>query len=233
MMRGVFFAAVLLLSAASFGAERGDPAMGLQRGIQLYREASYAGSVAALEQARARGGLSSEQSIECAFWLGAGYVALGSTAAARRELKRVLQAAPKYELPEYTSPKVAALFHDVADELERAPRLRPLPPERRPHGGFFVRFEASRTGGRAFGVVAWRWRGERDYHEVALWPSGDVYEAALPIAADGRAGTIEYFAVGQAPSGAIAAGAADKPLELPVARELAASLQKENQTQKR
>jgi len=223
----VVMAACVALSAPAAAGEisrASDGRAALARGIQLYREASYAESVASLEQARARGGLEPEQSVECAFYLGAGYVALNSVTAARRELKGVLAAQPAYEPPQYTSPKVAALFRDVREELEKQPRLRPLPPERRAHsdgGGFVVRFEASRTGGRAFGVVDWRWRGEKNYAEAPLVQSGALLEALLPVTHEG---TLEFFAIGQAPSGPLAAGSAEQPLELPVTRDLASSL---------
>ena len=67
-----------------------DPHGLLQRGIQLYREASYAASVAALEQARQSPALGANEQTECGFYLGADYVALGSMQAARRELRAVL-----------------------------------------------------------------------------------------------------------------------------------------------
>jgi hypothetical protein len=185
----------------------------LRRGIDLYRDAAYAESVAMLEHARARGGLEPAERVECAFYLAAGYVALSSTSAARRELRNVLQEAPDYELPQYTSPKVAALFRDVRDELERAPRLRPLPPERQ-GDALTLRFEASRTGGRAFGVVEWRWRGQTAWREAPLGHRGDALVAAVPVE---QSGALEYFADGRAPNGPLLAGSAERPLELPVA----------------
>ena len=193
----------------------GDARTLLGRGIALYREASYAKSVAALEEARVKGGLEPAQAVECGFYLGANYLALGSLGAARRELRAVLAAQPDYEPPQYTSPKVAALFRDVREELARAPRLHPLPPERA-GGAMRLRFEASRTGGRAFGAVRWRWRGERDFHEAPLahGPGADELATTVPI---DRAGTLEYFAEGRAPAGALAAGSAARPLELPIA----------------
>ncbi len=194
------------------GAADGKPL--LRRGIELYRDAAYAESVAMLEHARARGGLEPAERVECAFYLGAGYVALSSIAAARRELRAVLQEAPDYEPPQYTSPKVAALFREVRDELERAPRLQPLPPERRGET-LRLRFAASRTGGRAYGSVAWRWRGEADWREAPLAHRGDELVAEV---APARTGTLEYWADGRAPNGVLQAGSAARPLELPVAR---------------
>jgi hypothetical protein len=206
----------LVLTCVSALAHAGDGKLLLRRGIQLYREAKYAESVALLEQTRTRGGLEPNERVECAFYLGAGYMALGSTQAARRELRAVLADAPDYELPQYTSPKVAALFRDVRDELERAPRLQPLPPERRGER-LTLRFEASRTGGRAFGSVQWRWRGEGDWHEAPLAHRGGELDADVAV---GRGGTLEYFADGRAPNGPLQAGSAARPLELPVAGPL-------------
>ena len=203
--------AVASAAAASPGASSDGKTL-LQRGMELHREASYAASVAALEQARARGGLESPERVECAFYLGADYVALNSLAAARRELRAVLQADPEYELPQYTSPKVAALFRDVREELERAPRLRPLPPERE-GDALALRFEPSRTGGAAFGVVHWRWRGDRDWREAPLGHAGDELRAHVPVE---HTGALEYWAEARAPGGALQAGLAERPLELPV-----------------
>lgn len=185
------------------------------RGIALYREASYAGAVAALEQARVKGGLEAPRAVECGFYLGASYLAMGSVKAARRELRAVLAAEPDYEPPQYTSPKVEALFRDVRAEAERAPRLRPLPPERDGQA-MRLRFEASRTGGRAFGAVRWRWRGERAFREAPLahGPGADELATTVPI---DRGGTLEYFAEGRAPAGALSSGSPERPLELPIA----------------
>ncbi|HEX9103484.1 MAG TPA: hypothetical protein VF997_14830 [Polyangia bacterium] len=210
-MRSLAVVAVLVCLPAL--ARAGDGKLMLRRGITLYREASYAESVTLLEQARTRGGLEAPERVECAFYLAAGYVALGSTGAARRELRTVLQDAPDYELPQYTSPKVAALFRDVQQELESAPRLRPLPPER--HGDTLtLRFEASRTGGRAYGVVQWRWRGGDRWREAPIGHQGDTLVADVPVE---QTGALEYFADGRAPNGVLSAGTAERPLELQVA----------------
>jgi hypothetical protein len=203
---------VLALLCLPGVAGAGDGTPILRRGIALYREASYAESVAMLEHARARAGLEPAERVECAFYLAAGYVALSSMSAARRELRTVLQAEPDYELPQYTSPKVAALFRDVRDELEKAPRLKPLPPERS-GDALTLRFEASRTGGPAFGVVQWRWHGDVAWREAAMSHKGNVLVADVPVE---RAGALEYFADGRAPNGALQAGSAERPLELPV-----------------
>ena len=189
-----------------------DARLLLERGLQLAREASYAASVAALEQARARGTLEEAQRRECAFYLAADYVALNSMAAARRELRDLLQAAPDYELPQYTSPKVAALFREVRDELEKAPRLRPLPPERR-GTHLLLRFAASRAGGSVYGAVFWRWHGEPAARELPLGHAGDELVARLDV---DRTGTLEYWAEARAPLGALAAGSPAAPLELPI-----------------
>jgi hypothetical protein len=203
---------VLALVCLPAIAVAGDGKPMLRRGIELYREASYAESVAMLEHARARGGLEPPERVECAFYLAAGYVALSSVSAARRELRTVLREAHDYELPQYTSPKVAALFRDVREELENAPRLKPLPPDRR-GDALTLRFEASRTGGRAFGVVQWRWRGDAAWREAPMSHEGDKLVADVPVE---RAGTLEYLADGRAPNGVLQAGSVERPLELPV-----------------
>lgn len=203
---------VLAVGMAAASAARGDGKPMLQRGIQLYREAAYADSAVMLEHARARGGLAAQERVECAFYLGADYVALSSLAAAKRELRTVLQAEPDYEPPQYTSPKVAALFRDVREELERAPRLRPLPPERR-GDALTLRFEPSRTGGRAYGAVQWRWQGEGAWREAPMAHQGAELQATVPVE---RTGSLEYWADGRAATGAMQAGSAERPLELPV-----------------
>jgi hypothetical protein len=183
----------------------------LRRGIALSREASFAPSVAALEQARARGPLSPAEEAECEYWLATDYVAIGSTQAARRELSRLITTSPGYDLPLYTSPKVSALYREVHDELERAPRLKPLPP-RQTHKGLVLAFEPARTGGIAYGAVYWRWQGEREWREEPLGHSGENLSATL---SPSRGGTLEYWAETRAPDGTAAAGSKDKPLEVP------------------
>jgi hypothetical protein len=190
----------------------------LQRGVALYREAAYAPAVAALEQARLSDELQAPERAECAFYLAAGYVALGSPAAARRELGALLDVAPEYELPAFTSPKVAALFRDVMLERERAPRLVALPP-RRAAGAVELRFEPARTGGESFGAAWWRWRGERDFREAPLGhapaPAAGRERLWARIAVE-HGGTIEYYAVVRGAAGRAEAGTRDRPLELPV-----------------
>jgi len=205
-------AVVVVLVCLPALARAGDARPLLRRGITLYRDAAYAESVALLEQARAKGGLEPPERVECAFYLAAGYVALGSTGAARRELRAVLQDEPDYELPQYTSPKVAALFREVREELENAPRMKPLPPERSADT-LTLRFSASRTGGPAYGVVQWRWHGQTRWREAPMRHAGDTLVADVPVE---QAGALEYFADGRAPNGPLQAGSAAQPLELPV-----------------
>jgi tetratricopeptide (TPR) repeat protein len=197
--------------ASSLGA---DGHALLQRGIALHREASYAASVAALEQARAARTLQPVELVECAFYLGASYVALGSLPAARRELRAVIETDPAYEAPPYTSPKVAAVLREVRDELQRAPRLKALPARRPSRNEFVLEFDASRTGGDAFGAARWRWRGEEAWREAPLGHDGDRLAAPLKLE---RNGTVEYWAELRAPGGYAQAGSAERPLELPVA----------------
>jgi hypothetical protein len=215
-------AAALGLGEARARAERPPPPREslsaqalLRRGIALYREASYAGSVAALEQARAArlGTLEPPERVECAFYLAADYVALGSLGAARGELREVMGAMPDYEPPPFTSPKVSALLAEVRAESDRAPRMKPLPPRRVGEASLELRFEVSRTGGRAFGAVFYRMRGEQPFSEAPLGHVGD--DLATQVALQ-RSGTIEYYALAQAPSGAMAAGSPTRPLELTV-----------------
>jgi hypothetical protein len=214
-MRTLATAAIVMTCVALPRAAAGaDGHALLQRGIALYREAGYAASVASLEQARASRALEPAELVECAFYLGADYVALGSSQAARRELRAVIETDPGYELPPYTSPKVAAVMRDVRDELLHAPRLKALPPRRPSRNAFVLEFDASRTGGDAFGAARWRWRGEDKWREAPLGHDGDRMTA--PVAID-RNGTIEYWAEMRAPGGYAQTGSAEKPLELPVA----------------
>jgi hypothetical protein len=187
----------------------------LRRGIALYREASYAPSVAALEQAHAGApsALEPAEEAECSFYLAADYLALGSTGPARAELRRVIRVMPDYEPPLFTSPKVAALLNEVRVEGERAPRLRPLPPRRLSDAAVELRFEAARTGGRAFGAVSYRMRGEATFRDAPLVRAGENLVAQLPVE---RSGTLEYYAEALAPAGGMQAGSSLRPLELPV-----------------
>jgi hypothetical protein len=217
MTRVSLLISVLLLGLSPPAAATEDAHALLRRGISLSREASFAASLAALEQARARGPLSPAEAAECEYWLATDYVAIGSIQAARRELKQLIESAPAYDLPLYTSPKVAALYHEVHDELERAPRLKALPP-RRTQKGLVLAFEPARTGGTAYGAVYWRWRGEREWREEPLAHSGETLQTTLQPA---RAGTLEYWAEARAPEGAARAGTQDKPLEVPAVAPVA------------
>ena len=186
------------------GAGDGKPL--LHRGIELYREASYAESVAMLEHARARGGLEPPERVECAFYLAAGYVALNSPGAARRELRAVLHAEPDYELPQYTSPKVAALFRDVRDgagERAAADAAAAGAARRRAR---LLRFEAvahrraARTAACSGAGAATSAGARRRCATTATTLVADV-----PVE---RTGALEYFADGRAPNGALPAGSA-------------------------
>lgn len=209
----VLLSALVVLVAAQAARAADDPHRLIQRGIELHREASYAASVAALEQARQSNGLGATEQVECSFYLAADYVALGSTQAARRELRAVLEAQPGYELPPYTSPKVSVLFRDVQTELERLPRLRALPPRRKAMNLIELWFEPSRTGGTAFGAAIWRWRGEPTWHEA---PLSHVDEKLVTTLEVDRNGTLEYFAEARGPQGLAQAATRERPLELPV-----------------
>jgi tetratricopeptide (TPR) repeat protein len=194
----------------------------VQRGVLAYREAAYAAAVATLEQARATARLSPEELAECRFYLAASFVALGSTNAARRELRALVEANPGYDLPQYTSPKVVTLFREVREEVENRPRLRALPPVAR-GAVLAVRFEAARTGGTAYGSAFWRWRGERAYRELPLrhgdGSARDDLVAELPLREGTlRAGdpTVELWAEARAPQGLAQLASPERPLEVGV-----------------
>jgi hypothetical protein len=202
----------LLMLLLGLPAQAGEDAHALlRRGISLSREASFAASVAALEQARARGPLTPPESADCGYWLANDYLALGSAQAARRELKQLVATSPGYELPPYTSPKVMALYREVKDELERAPRLKALPPKRT-SDGLVLYFEPSRMGGVAYGAVYWRWQGERGWREAPLGHVGENLSAHLELS---HGGTLEYYAETRAPEGVAQAGSKEKPMEVP------------------
>jgi hypothetical protein len=185
----------------------------LARGIALHREASFAASIAALEQARASKQLASTELNECGFYLAASYVAVGSLGAARRELRALVEGAPDYELPPFTSPKVAALFREVRDEAERAPRLRALPPRRHSPQDLELWFEPARAGGATYGAASWRWHGETTYREAPLTHDGGNLVARVAV---DRTGMLEYFAEVRAATGLAHAGSAEQPLEVPI-----------------
>ncbi len=213
-MKPLVSCALLLLVAPAVAVETPDAHALLRRGIALSREASFAASVAALEQARARGPLSPSEVADCGYWIATDYVALGSAQAARRELRTLVAASPGYELPPFTSPKVAALYREIKDELERAPRLRALPPRSSSGGRELTLYvEPSRTGGTAYGAIYWRWKGEREFVEAPLAHSGENLFARLAI---DHGGTLEYYAEVCAPGGSAQAGSREHPLEVPM-----------------
>jgi hypothetical protein len=215
----IVFSCLLLVALARVAWAGDDPHTLVQRGVQLHREASYASSVAALEQARQSPALTPAEQAECGFYLASDYVALNSMQSARRELRALLEAQPGYELPPYTSPKVAALFRDVQAELERMPRLRALP-ARRKASTVELWFEPSRTGGMAFGAAHWRWHGDDGWHEAPLAHVDDKLITTIDV---DRNGTLEYWAEARGPQGLAQAASKDRPLELPVSGYSAAS----------
>ena len=197
-------------------AEPTDPHAMVRRGIALQREASWTASIAMLEKARASGVLSSAERVECEFYLAAAFVAIGSDAAARRELASVLQAQPSFELPPYTSPKVASLLGEVSRERAQAPGLEAKPP-RASDGGLELGFDARRARTPIYGVVRFRMRGEKTFHEAPL----AVSSAGAPITVAAQvptpaAGVLEYYADALSAEGALHAGSETQPLELPV-----------------
>lgn len=222
MRRAPALVTLAIVGPLSVAARAGEPERDahqlLQRGVQLYREAAYASSVAALERARQAGGLDGAEQAECGFYLGADYVAMSSWDAARRELRALVEASPAYELPLYTSPKVAALFREAKQELQHMPRLLALPPRRLVSDGaarIELWFEAVRFGGTTFGAARWRWRGERGWHEAPLGHAVNGEQLVARLDAD-RGGTVEYFAEARGPAGVAQVGSPERPLELPV-----------------
>lgn len=231
-MRGCRFlvcVVLALLAAATAGsgglAHAADPTDApalLRRGIALQREGSWSASIAALEKARAAT-LAPAERVECAFYLGAAYLAIGSEGAARRELAAVLQAQPSFEPPPYTSPKVASLLGEVARELGQAPSLEARPPRRlaasdHVGSGVELSFEPRRAKAPIYGVVRFRMRGDARWDELAL--QHRTNDADSPLVAEVRprtAGVLEYYADALSAAGALRAGAVGAPLELPLA----------------
>ncbi len=216
----VLFWVVTLAAVAPrvHAAEPTDPHAMVRRGIALQREASWTASIATLEKARASGVLSSAERVECEFYLAAAFVAIGSDAAARRELASVLQAQPSFEPPPYTSPKVASLLGEVSRERAQTPGLEARPP-RASDGGLELGFDARRARMPIYGVVRFRMRGEKTFHEAPLAVS-DTDKAPITVAAQvptPQAGVLEYYADALSAEGSLHAGSETQPLELPVA----------------
>lgn len=189
----------------------------LRRGIGLQREASWSASITMLERARAVGTLSTIERAECAFYLGAAYLAIGSDAAARRELGVVLDLQPGFEPPPYTSPKVASLLGEVARSRATAAQLDPRPP-RTSSEGLELGFEAHRIKGPIYGVVRFRMRGDSDYVAAPLLARSPQHDGTQALAAEvkpGRSGVLEYYADALEPGGRLVAGSADSPYALP------------------
>ncbi|MEO6954430.1 MAG: hypothetical protein ABI321_21715 [Polyangia bacterium] len=191
----------------------------LRRGIELQREASWSASITALERARSTGALSSAERAECGFYLGAAYLAIGSEAAARRELSVVLDLQPGFEPPPYTSPKVASLLGEVARSRATAAQLDPRPPRPSPSSdGLELGFEAHRTKGPVYGVVRFRMRGDALYGSaplVARSPEHDGTQALVADVKPAHSGVLEYYADALEPAGHLVAGSAERPYALP------------------
>jgi hypothetical protein len=210
--------ALAWLVPASVHAAEPDGHALLQRGIALQRDASWNASIAALERARAGGLATAAERAECAFYLAAAYLAISSDGAARRELAIVLDERPGFESPPYTSPKLASLFGEVTRERARLPVLDARPPRRlQPDetrgSGLELSFDTKHELKPVYGVVRFRMRGQADYAEAPLaqrGPGAFVAEVRPP-----QTGVLEYYADALSPMGALRAGSAMSPLELP------------------
>jgi len=221
---GLLVVSLVLSPVRVSAAPPDDPHAQLRRGVALQREASWTASIASLERARASGALSGGERAECAFYLAAAYLAIGSEAAARRELALVLEIQPGFEPPPYTSPKVASLLGEVARQRATAPTLEARPPRPArgnglPDGTLELGFEARRARSPIFGVVRYRMRGERAFREAPLVQREVRADAPLGLYAEvrpDRSGVLEYHAEALCPTGALTAGTAERPIELPV-----------------
>jgi hypothetical protein len=194
-----------LVPAAVVHAAEPDGHALLQRGIALQRDASWNASIAALERARAGGLGTAAERAECAFYLAAAYVAINSDGAARRELGIVLDERPGFEPPPYTSPKLASLFGEVTRERGRLPVLEARPPRRlQPDAtrgsGLELTFDTKHDLTPVYGVVHFRLHGQTDYTEAPL----------------AQRGPGSFVADALSPLGALRAGTAVSPLELPI-----------------
>ena len=164
---------------------------------------------------RARsGGLEPPERVECGFYLAAGYVALSSTGAARRELRararrraRLRAAAVHLAQGGGAVPRRASRSWRTRRACRRcrpsgaATRWRCASPPRAPAGAPTAWCSGAGAGSRA---------GAR--RRCATRASSLVTD--VPVE---QTGTLEYFADGRAPGGVLQAGAAEQPLELPVA----------------
>ena len=189
----------------------------LRRGIELQREASWSASITSLERARAVGTLSTVERAECAFYLAAAYLAIGSDAAARRELAVVLDLQPGFEPPPYTSPKVSSLLGEVARSRATAAQLDPRPPHTSADG-LELGFEAHRIKGPIYGVVRFRMRGDEDYGAAPLVARAAQHDGTQALVADvkpAHSGVLEYYADALEPGGHLVAGSSDRPYALP------------------
>ena len=105
---------------------------------------------------------------------------------------------------------------EVAEIVARAraaqPVLEPRPPTRHDDRLSLV-FEARRTQPPIYGVVRFRMRGEGDFSEAPLTGRGAVVSADVRPP---RGGVLEYYADALGTSGALRAGSAERPIELPV-----------------
>lgn len=228
----------MVLAAALFGSslsaravaaephpsEVGDARAFMRKGIALQREASWSASIAALEKARALGVLAPAERVECAFYLAAAYVAVGSDGAAKRELAAVLEADPGFEPPPFTPPKVASMLGEVSRELGQRAVLEARPP-RRVLGngavltpGFELGFESRRVRAPIYGVVRFRMRGETAFREVPLVAREKSPTTLAAEVHPPRGGVLEYYAEALSASGPLRAGSVEHPFELPVAQ---------------
>lgn len=119
---------LLALSFWALASLGGDPSF--DEGVRLYRELDYEAALARFAELSARPELAPTDKAEALVWLGLCLAGTGDLDAARRTFKAAVGTDGAAQLPTTTavSPRVQALFEEVAAEVRAKPAPPPPPP---------------------------------------------------------------------------------------------------------
>ncbi len=180
---------------------------------QLYDDAEYAEAVAAYDELLERPDLSEAQKQEALLYLGFAQLGLRHDDAARRQFRRLLEKAPRYVLPAYTSPRLVTVFEQVRREVTAKSDIALRGVHKTPTDtGTHVELEflVAKTG-VAHALLFWRWQGDPVFNELALGENGGIAEGAIDAPKDHT--VMEYYAELRSDDKVLAAvGSAAQPL---------------------
>ncbi len=114
----LLLALVAVLAVGTLRTARADTGnTEIDKGVALYNDLEFESAIDVLEQALAQPGLSTEEATEGYVHLALSYLALDQKDKARVALKKLIEAAPRYELPRTVSQEALDIFAELKAEM--------------------------------------------------------------------------------------------------------------------